>query len=308
MDIIDTRDEIGLDREARVLAKEYLGGVAWPTVWLGLGVVGAYVATPLAVAAGWLPLWVAVPLMAVLTYAAYTILHESVHGSISGSDSGWRWLNELLGYLAAQILMIPLTAHRHEHLAHHRNTNDAQADPDYGLGGMGRSPLHAVHCVLKSLGGQLGYYRRHRWQQGPRSQDIRLCLELAVSILLRLAFVAQGLWLEGLLLFVVGGLGGIVLLAYLFAYVVHTPHSARGRYVDTSTILVPGPFGQLVTALWGYQNYHSIHHLFPRIPFYRYPEVFVRLEPTMRAMGAPIYVLGRGGRLPAPGPVAASAA
>ncbi len=48
---------------------------------------------------------------------------------------------------------------------------------------------------------------------------------------------------------------------FLFAYIVHTPHESVGRYVDTSTFVVGGPAGKLITLLWGYQNYHSIHHL-----------------------------------------------
>jgi beta-carotene hydroxylase len=63
--------------------------------------------------------------------------------------------------------------------------------------------------------------------------------------------------------------------------------------VDTSTILVPDNIlGRLVTLAWVYQNYHSIHHLFPRVPFYRYPALFNDIEDTMVARGAPIYRLG----------------
>jgi beta-carotene hydroxylase len=84
---------------------------------------------------------------------------------------------------------------------------------------------------------------------------------------------------------------------YLFAYVVHTPHAAVGRYVDTSTFIVPGKLGTLVTVLWGYQNYHSIHHLFPRVPFYRYADLFAEIEDIMIAKGAPIHRLYTGGKI-----------
>jgi nucleoside-diphosphate-sugar epimerase len=42
----------------------------------------------------------------------------------------------------------------------------------------------------------------------------------------------------------------------------------------------------VVTALWLYQNYHSIHHLFPRVPFYKYRVLFDEVEDLMVAQGA----------------------
>ena len=91
-------------------------------------------------------------LMSVLTYAAYTVLHDAAHGSISGSHKELRWLNEMLGYMAAWVLMIPLTAHRHEHLAHHRHTNE-EGDPDLVVADMNKSPLHAAKAALGVVAG-----------------------------------------------------------------------------------------------------------------------------------------------------------
>ena len=47
--------------------------------------------------------------------------------------------------------------------------------------------------------------------------------------------------------------------------------------------------------LWGFQNYHSIHHLFPRVPFYTYRAVFEKIEPVMLTKEGPIYHLGFSG-------------
>jgi beta-carotene hydroxylase len=40
-----------------------------------------------------------------------------------------------------------------------------------------------------------------------------------------------------------------------------------------------------------FQNYHSIHHLFPRVPFYHYARLYQDIEEIMSAKGAPIYRL-----------------
>jgi beta-carotene hydroxylase len=280
-----------LDLQAVESAKQYMGKVAWPTVLLGVVVSASYMATPVLVLAGVLPLLIAIPLMAFLTYAAYTVLHDAAHGSISGSHKSMRWLNEALGYAMGWILMIPLTAHRHEHLAHHRNTNQPDADPDFVVANMAKSPLHAVWAAVQIYTGQLKYYRRHRWNRGPRRQDVYLCMEVCAALIPRVAFIAAGFWLEGLALFVLAWLCGVALLLFLFAYIVHTPHESVGRYVDTSTFVANGVTGSIVTALWGYQNYHSIHHLFPRVPFYYYRRLFGDIETTMIGKGAPIYPL-----------------
>ena len=280
-----------LDQAARRAAKQHMGEFGWPTVVLGVTVTAAYIATPLLVAHGSLSILVAIPLMMVLTYAAYTVMHEAVHGSISGSNGSLRWVNELMGYLAGWILMIPLTAHRHEHLAHHRNTNQPDTDPDYVITDMTRSPLHALRAAFRVLVNQYSYYVRNRWQVAPRSQNLRFCLEIVAIVVLRIAIIAQGYWLEGASLFLLGSLGGVALTMYLFAYIVHRPHAAVGRYVDTSTVVLPGVTGKVVTAMWGYQNYHSIHHLFPRVPFYKYRVLFDEVEDLMVAQGAPVYRL-----------------
>ena len=284
-----------LDLSALNSAKQYMGGFAWPTVVLGVVVTAAYIATPLMVATGMLPLILGLPFMALLSYAAYTVLHDAAHGSISGSHQRLRWLNELMGYLAAWVLMIPMTAHRHEHLAHHRNTNQQDDDPDFVVADMNKSPLHAARAALRMFFGQYNYYMKNRWVKAPRSQNLYFCLEIIVALAPRLAFVAAGFWMEGMALFVFASIIGYVVLMFLFAYSVHTPHESVGRYVDTSTILVPGALGKVVTALWGCQNYHSIHHLFPRVPFYYYPMLFEEIEEVMIARRAPIYRLGMAG-------------
>lgn len=295
---METKDN--LDAVALEAAKRHMGSVAWPTVILGVAVAAGYVATPILVVTDFMPLLLAVPLMAFFTYAAYTVLHDAAHGSISGSNGGLRWLNEAVGYIAAWILMIPMTAHRHEHLAHHRHTNQPDGDPDYVVADMTRSPLRAIRAAEKMYIGQFRYYRDNRWHKGPRSQNLYLCLEVIAAWVPRLAFVLAGFWLEGLALFVIAGGVGFAVLMYLFAYIVHRPHETVGRYVDTSTFVVNGAMGKLVTALWGYQNYHSVHHLFPRVPFYKYRVLFDEIEPVMVARGAPIYHLGSFGRAAAP--------
>lgn len=284
-----------LDQKALTCARRYMAAVAWPTVILGLVLWVTYVTTIAMALTGVLSLWLAVPIVSAVTYASYTIAHDSVHGSISGNNRSLRWLNKALGYMAAWVLMIPLTAHRLEHMAHHRDTNDPEHDPDFPVGRMGDSLPAAARAALQITFGQFSHYIEHRWKTAPAKQNAVLCLEVALAMIPRLAVLMSGYWLEGLALFVLAWLIGIIVLLYLFAYIVHRPHERAGRYIDTSTILVPGPLGTLVTWLWFFQNYHSIHHLFPRVPFYQYAKLFKEIEEVMVAKGAPVYrVTARG--------------
>lgn len=280
-----------LDLTARKAAQHYQGAFALPTVLMGLGTFAAFLATPFAVVNGTLPLWLGCLLIALLTYMAYTVLHEAVHGSISGSHPSLRWVNECMGYGAAFILMIPLTAHRHEHLTHHRHTNNADEDPDFVVSDMAQSPFHALRAAWRMFSGQYRHYLRCRWPHGNRKQNRQFVTEVAIAVAARAAFLAQGYWLEGMAMILIGAAGGTALLLYLFAYLVHRPHGAQGRYVDTSTIIAPAWCNGPITWCWLFQNYHAIHHLFPRIPFYHYHNLFEEIEPTMRAHQAPIYRL-----------------
>ncbi len=279
--------------------------VAWPTVILGLVVGLGYLATVASAIAGVLSLWLAVPFVAVLTYAAYTVAHDAVHGSISGNHRSLRWLNKAFGYLAAWILMIPLTAHRHEHMDHHRYTNDPEKDPDYPVAGMRNSLPGAARAAARIVFGQFEHYFRYRWQRAPARQNVVLCVEVVAAMAPRIAVFASGYWLEGLLLFGLAWLIGVMVLLYLFAYIVHRPHEQMGRYVDTSTIVRPGPLGTVLNWLWLFQNYHTIHHLFPRVPFYRYARLYEEIEDILIAKGTPIYrVTAHGLQASAPGMVA----
>ena len=294
-------DIAALNKIASQKAKNYYCGLAWPTMLIGLTSFLAYWALPYLVLLNGFSLWLAIPTMVALTYAAYTVLHESVHGSINGSNTSMKWVNDGLGYLAGTILAIPLTAHRIEHLTHHENTNHAKKDPDGYSANIVCSPLDMMKTAWRGIAIQYELYSQRYWAKATVGKKATFVIEIAFTVLLRvLPFIVLWRtgdpeliagWWRGLMLFVVAGLLGIIVLVYFFAYIVHRPHAVMGRYVDTSTIVIPRPFSTVATVLWGYQNYHSIHHLFPRVPFYRYRRLFHDIAETMDAMKAPVYRL-----------------
>ena len=72
------------------------------------------------------------------------------------------------------------------------------------------------------------------------------------------------------------------LIIYFFAYLTHKPHEVHERYRDTNVFWVKGKILEpMVNWLYMFQNFHLVHHLFPRVPFYLYPKAFRSLKPVL---------------------------
>lgn len=273
-------------------AQAHMGRVAWPTVLLGSVCVVGYAATLWLVASNVLPLAAAFALIAVLVYASYTIVHEAVHGSINGKNRSLSWLNDAMGYLCAQLFGVAFTVHRKEHLAHHRHTNLPGEDPDLML--VRGGPAGLIRGAIIALPMQIRYYAQRHWKTAGVRERCILFAEYTLMIAWRAGFIIAAGWQTALLLLVLATLAGVLMLLTGFAWIVHRSFDARGRYKDTSTIIFAEPYDTVLTGLWLFQNYHSIHHLFPRVPFYRYRRLFGEIEDVMRANGAPIFYIGKG--------------
>lgn len=290
-----------LHRNALRLARNYSGHISWPTIILALVVFPSYWSLPYLVMFYGLSLFIAIPAMVVLTYASYTVLHEAVHSNIHGKNESLQWINGVLGYLTATIIVIPQSPHRISHLIHHGNTNDKAVDPDVHIEHLFQSPRRMLYSVWEVVACQFRNYKEIRWADASLFENAIVVSEFCSAVFLRIlpfallfAFgnaesVAR--WWQGVALFVVAGIIGTFVLLYLFAYAVHQPHASTERYQTTRTIVVLGPFSDLLDWFWGYQNYHAVHHLFPSAPFYNCRRLFKAVAPTLDAMNAPVYRL-----------------
>ena len=119
------------DRQALGLVKPYLGKVAWPTVFVAIGIVAAFALVTTLATMRIMPLWLGLILNSFILYLDQTPLHEACHGNIAGKDSNWLWLNHTVGFVCGAILLHEYKAFRYMHLAHHRDTNDPAIDPDH---------------------------------------------------------------------------------------------------------------------------------------------------------------------------------
>ena len=284
----DMEQDLGtLNRQAIAAAREYTGELAWPTVLLVVLVLAGMAATLALFAAGSLPLWAAIPLYGALTYFSYTPLHEAAHGNIHGGNDRLKWLNDLCGYLVAPLIAVPYSTHTVEHFTHHRYTNQPDKDPDFVVSGMrGGLVAFVVHAV-RFLWMQNVFLFREHWATMARRERLIYWAEIAVSLGWRITFVLLAARESALVLLLAGYLVGAFFTAYWFAYRPHHPYEDAARYRNTSSLIMPA-WLKPVEWFWLGQNLHSIHHLFPRLPFYRYHALHRRIEPIMRAHGTPI--------------------
>ena len=267
-------------------AQQYMGKTAWPTVLWTVLVLAAYGAVLRAGLMHQMPLPASFALLSWLLYALYTPLHEAVHSNIAGKKSRLNLLNEATGYIAGSILAVPFTLHRSAHMAHHRATNVVGKDPDavFRHNGFWHVITHAVLLIVNEY---RDYFSKTYSRADTRTKII-VWAELIVMLGWRIALAVSGFPIEILVLGLLANLAGVILVGTFFAWIVHTPFERTERYLTTSTIILPRWIHRPATWLWLWQNYHSIHHLFPRIPFYHYRDLFDQIRPGMEERGAPI--------------------
>ncbi len=276
-----------LNKQAIAAAKVHMGAVAWPTVMLTVFVVIAIIGNFALFIAGTTPLWAATIIYGVLTYMSYTPLHEAAHGNIHGKHEGLKWLNDLCGYLVAPLIAIPYASHTTEHFTHHRYTNQPDKDPDHMIRTMGDGPFQFLLTLIKFFWMQNSFFYTHAWGRANRRERLIYCAELLFSIGWRLGFLLLVTRDGTAALLITGYILGAGFVAYWFAFRPHHPYKVSARYKNTSSLLMPR-WMKPVEWFWLGQNIHSIHHLFPRVPFYKYHALHREIEPIMRAHGTPM--------------------
>ncbi|MEQ9504477.1 MAG: fatty acid desaturase [Deltaproteobacteria bacterium] len=263
--------------------RTFTGELAWPTVALFLFLVAGHALTWWLVLEGHVPLLVGAALQTVFAYLAFTPLHEAVHGNIHGRHTKYARLDGTIGWVSAALLAAPYPAFRVLHLTHHSHTNDPERDPDHWVAGNSYFAV-AARCFT-IVPRYLADFFAGRTSKTKAARDGRnaSALFFVVLALVLGGVVALGYGVEVIALYVAPAIVASGMLAFAFDWLPHHPHDVQGRYVDTRIVLFPG-LGLLTLG----QSYHTVHHLYPRVPFYRYAEAFFSLRDELEANGTPI--------------------
>jgi beta-carotene hydroxylase len=270
-------------------ARKLTPDTAWPTL-LMIGLLA-----PLHLALLWLgltmvsPWWVTVPL-GISAYLHYTPLHEAIHRNIVRS-SRFDPANRAIGWVGSILLGLTWPQALRTHLAHHAHTNDVQ-DPDLFIKGslvrlVGLSLLSVLTNLIpvrfwSALYGKnvpnLGYLDAWKVMRGSEwrtHQSVHALMCLGVW-----AGVALGHGVEVFALYVLPATLGRFLVGFLLSWLPHQPFIARDRYRSANI-----RFGRLLQLAAVGHNMHLMHHLWPRVPFYRYAALYRKLEPVLRERG-----------------------
>ncbi len=263
------------------VANRHRAEVAVPTLLLLAGVYAALGASSYFAIEGWLPMWLAALVNAVILYGTYTVVHEGVHNNIVPRHARFKWINMAAAFLAAVPLWILIYPHRASHVVHHKkcNTDD---DPDiYARGGFGVVTFWRIPLAILSQFNPVEQYRQCTRYGLTRSQRYFSLLSYALYVAIVVAIVGAGFGYELLVLWFIPFFIGYAVMLIFFTWIPHHPHTLTGRYHDTRCSLWPG--GNLLTQG---QNYHLIHHMMPWVPWYRYEKVFHEIRPGLEQHGA----------------------
>ncbi len=264
----------------------------WPTLLLLAVVYGLWgVATTILAQVS---LWLAVPLLATVIAQHASLTHEMVHGHPFQN----KWLNALLVFPAVALL-VPYLRFLDTHLAHHQDSNltDPYDDPESNysdpavwdrLPGWCRAVLRFNNTLLGRLTvgpvvGQIAFMRADWALVCAGDRRVLLGWVLHVPALIPIVW-----WLNHVAVLPVWA----YLVAAYFAHALlkirtFLEHQAHERASGRTVIIEDkGPLALLFLN----NNFHVVHHMHPKEPWYRLPAVyFARPETYLSRNGGYMY-------------------
>lgn len=249
--------------------------IAWPTVvmWLGLNV--AFLCAYYFGGTGQIPLWVGMLINSVVGYAAFSVVHDSVHRTVSSNVTLNDWIGQLALLLVAPYVTLKLF--RWGHILHHRFANGPK-DPDIVLNGpWWQLPFRWMFIDV--------IYLIHAIRFGDKVSKPNLQKSLwcgAVFGVVVAGLISAGYGLEILMLWFIPSRVIFLSLGFGFFWLPHVPHDVTQEQNFTQATTIRLGKEWLLGPLLQNQNFHLIHHLFPMTPFYNNQKVWLLLESELR--------------------------
>ncbi|RYF98092.1 MAG: hypothetical protein EON94_13770, partial [Caulobacteraceae bacterium] len=275
--------------DERRIAVELSPAVAWPTLAMAVALPIALLTVVGLGLTRTLPLWVCTPVLAIICYAHYTLVHESIHGNVVASPKSAAWINTVVGWIGALGMGSGWPALQRTHVLHHSHTN-TERDPDIFVKGafvqllrkwaisapMSLMPIFVVRFINPER------YKRLGTILSP-AEIAQVSAVALFTLALLIAAIATGHFVDWLMLWFLPTRIAILMLNILFQWLPHHPFDHTERYLNTRASLWAG--GTFLTLQ---QNLHLVHHLWPSVPFYNYARLFDRLRPVLKAEGSRI--------------------
>ena len=284
MSRIETHAATLRERDA---ALSVLPQMAWPTLAIGVVLPATYCGSIAAGITGLVPLWLCAFFQAPLAYGHYMLIHESLHHNLaSRGGQSIRVVEAVLGRLGSAVLLSNWPFAHRTHLAHHKHVNTA-SDPDIFVKGsfarllavwVRAVPMAFVPPALLRWVRPTSYTRLRPMFSGAEWLEANIAHALYLAAFAALAMLGHAL--EAVMLWVLPGRIGGLLLAIFFQWLPHHPHEDASRYGSGRLSFWPGSRFLL---MW--QDIHLMHHLWPRVPFYRLGTLYALTREDLIARG-----------------------
>jgi beta-carotene hydroxylase len=272
-----------LTRMERDIARKHIGRFPWFSVIGGLVNVGIWLSLWPLVFNGILPIWLGLIIATVNAVAGYLPSHEAQHDIIARPGSKLYWLNELVGHLSTLPLALPYRLAKVTHRQHHLHTNDAEHDPDYGS--RAKNLPHAIWRAIQNrqprARGGFNAYARTLHKLGERRALIEASVYRIGWFFILFGLAWNGHAIEAAALWWLPHHIGYTYLQVYLSWAPHHPAEETSRYRQTRSF--KAAVGNILSL--GMQ-YHIVHHLHPRIPFYRTGRAYWEMRPLLEARGA----------------------
>lgn len=219
--------------------------VAWPTIWMMLVCLSVFFTTIALAVIGSIPLWLGALINGLVGYLIFSVIHDSIHRSVSSN----RKLNDALG----QFSLLAFS-------------------PMVSLGLFRWMFIDLWYFIFVLRSGDTVAYKHLK----PTLVMMSVTLT-AFGVLTYLGF-----GLEVLFLWFIPTRITSLTLGFAFFWLPHEPHDTPQSQNFTRATTIREGWEWLMSPLLQYQNFHLIHHLFPRTPFFRNGEMWALLEPELR--------------------------
>lgn len=248
--------------------------VSLDCLFLGLGSVVGFLML-FAVGTTYSSLWAKFALVPFLTWfllLSFSMGHEGMHGNVVRGGKAARFINACLSTLFTGMTLASWHGFSYSHAVHHRFTNDPEKDSNWwvvrwiGWGAIATVLLAPFWENGKNISMAV---QNKRWDV---LGQIAAYFAAAAAILTVLALNVG--WQNVLILWVLPGYLNYGAVVYFVGYAPHHKQARdiqNGDYESHEKIYLRHPVVQgLVTILYFGNNYHSLHHVYPRVPMHRF--------------------------------------
>lgn len=269
-------EDIVQRREFRVLLDIPL--IAWQEVGIILTTYAVVIGGVYFGSHGILPYWLVLIASSLAIYAIFTPLHDATHRAVSKNA----FLNDLLGTIAAQPLLPGFTVgiYRYLHLEHHRHTGDPERDPDERMVSA-PMPWRFLAIMFIEIHWLAWYWKSISQRNGWAL--VRDVTSIVISVGWQAAWLLSPYAWEFFIYFMIPQRLGILITGYFFASIQHPEGVRESEYPIHATRMFSG--GVLARTVMISQSQHLMHHLFPKVPFYRYNRAWKISKPQLEPEG-----------------------